>query len=139
MNPEHALVDTNPPTMDVRRLGADVAQVILGGEHDLSSADELNTVLAQTLEQCSHIVVDLSSTTFIDSTTIRVLITTKGRADASGRRFNLLLGTAPIVERVLELTGVLTALNRVHTLDEALRGSSHSDARTAIDAGNATC
>ena len=50
-----------------------------------------------------------------------MLLSTKSRADASDRRFNLLLGTEPIVERVLEITGVLTILNRVHTLEEALR------------------
>ncbi len=120
-------VGSNPPTIDVRLPAPGVAQVVLGGEHDLGSADRLSTVLTDTLEGCSHLVVDLGTTEFIDSSTIRVLIATKGRADASGRRFNLLLGTAPIVERILEITGVLTALNRVHTLDEALGGSRGLD------------
>jgi anti-anti-sigma factor len=93
----------------------------LGREHDLASAEQLATVFAQTLESCSHLIVDLSSTKFIDSTTIRVLLSTKDRADANERRLNLVLGTEPIVERVLELTGVLTTLNRVHTVEEALR------------------
>ena len=115
-------VGSNLPTMDVRWLEAGVAQVVLGGEHDLDSADRLSAVLTQTLDQCSHLVVDLSTAEFIDSSTIRVLIATKGRADASERQFNLLLGTAPIVERILEITGVLTALNRVHTIGEALHG-----------------
>ena len=44
----------------VRSLGAGVAQVSLGGEHDLDSAERLSTVLAQTLESCSHLIVDLS-------------------------------------------------------------------------------
>ena len=113
-------IGLNPPTIDVRWLRAGVAQVVLGGEHDLDSAEGLSTVLTQTLEECSHLVVDLSSTKFIDLSTIRVLIATKSRADASERPFNLLLGTEPSVERVLEITGVLTALNRVHTLEEAL-------------------
>ena len=56
-----------------------------------------------------------------DDHTIPVLIATKGRADAGERRFNLLLGTTPIVERVLEITGVLTVLNRVHGLEEVRR------------------
>jgi anti-anti-sigma factor len=111
---------SNSPTIDVSWPRPSVARVALGGEHDLSSADRLSTVLTQTLETCSHLVVDLGSTTFIDSSTIRVLITTKGRAEAGGHRFNLLLGTSPIVERALEITGVLTALNRVHTLEAAL-------------------
>ena len=118
MRHEHDSPGSSPPTIEVRWPQSSVAQVVLGGEHDLSTADRLSTVLTQTLEECSHLVVDLGSTDFIDSTTIGVLIATKGRADASERRFNLLLGTAPIVERVLEITGVLTTLNRVYTLEE---------------------
>ena len=68
----------------------------------------------------AHLVVDLSTTQFIDSSTIAVLITSKKRADASSRRFNLLLGTEPVVERILQVTGVLSLLNRVHALEEAI-------------------
>ena len=108
------------PTIDVRWPRPRVAQVVLGGEHDLATRDQLDATLADTLATCSHLVVDLSTTQFIDSSTIRVLMTAKDRADAGGRDFNLLLGTAPIVERALEVTGVLPALNRVHALEDAL-------------------
>lgn len=110
----------NPPTVDVRWPAAGVAQVVLGGEHDLDSAARLQALLGETLETCAHLIVDLSSTDFIDSATIRALLATKGRADATNRQFNLLVGTRPIVERVLELTGVLTVLNRAHTLEDIL-------------------
>lgn len=108
------------PTIDVLWPRPDVAHVVLGGEHDLGSKDQLDETLAGTLATCSHLVVDLSTTQFIDSSTIRVIVGSKDRAEAAGRRFNLLLGTAPVVERVLEITGVLPVLNRVHALDEAL-------------------
>ncbi len=116
-------VGSNPPTIEIRAPAPDVAQVVLGGEHDLGSADRLSAVLTDTLGGCSHLVVDISTAEFIDSSTIRVLIATKERADGGGREFSLLLGTAPIVERILEITGVLVVLNRVHSLDEALAGS----------------
>jgi anti-anti-sigma factor len=120
MTQQDELAGAHPPTTDVRWPRQGVALVVVGGEQDLASADELSGVLTDTLDQCSHLIVDLSSSEFIDSSTIRVLVATEGRADASRRRFNLLLGTAPIVERALEITGVLTALNRVHSLEEAL-------------------
>jgi hypothetical protein len=41
-------------------------------------------------------------------------------ADAKDCRFNLVMGTAPGVERTLEICGVLPALNRVRTVDSAL-------------------
>jgi anti-anti-sigma factor len=122
---QNELAVSKPPSIDVRWPHPGIATVILGGEHDLASADRLSTVLTDTLGVCTHLIVDLSATEFIDSTTIRVLISTKGRADATDRRFNLLMGTEPIVERALEITGVLTALNRVHTLEEAI-GESRS-------------
>jgi anti-anti-sigma factor len=110
--------DPTPPAIEVRWARPDVAQVVLAGEHDLSTADRLSAVLTKTLDECSHLIVDLSTTEFIDSTTIRVLIATKSSADTGERRFSLLLGTTPVVERALEIAGVLTALNRVDTLDE---------------------
>ena len=119
-NDQHQRVGSTAPSMDVRWLRPGVASVTLGGEHDLSSADRLSDVLTQTLASCTHLVVDVSSTEFIDSSTIRVLVSTKGRANATSRRFNQLLGTEPIVERVLEITGVLTALNCVYTIEEAV-------------------
>jgi anti-anti-sigma factor len=127
MNQEqNARAAVNPPSMDVRWPLPGIATVTLGGEHDLESADRLGAVLAETLGVCTHLVVDLSTTDFVDSSTIRVLVSTKRRADATDRHFNLLLGTAPIVERALEVTGVLTALNRVHTLEEAIGASRSS-------------
>ena len=108
------------PTIDVLWPRPDVAQVVLGGEHDISTKVQLDAVFASTLADCSHLVVDLSTTQFIDSSTIAALITSKKRADASNRRFNLLLGTEPVVERILQVTGVLSLLNRVHALEEAI-------------------
>jgi anti-anti-sigma factor len=123
-DPKHPWQTAPPtPTIDVRWPRPHLAQVVLGGEHDLATRDQLDTTLASTLATCSHLVVDLSTTQFIDSSTIHVLITAKDRADAGGRNFNLLLGTAPIVELALEVTGVLPALNRVHALEDALTGS----------------
>lgn len=119
MNENHASTPSSP-TMEVCWPAAGVAQVILGGEHDLDSADGLRTLLSETLATCSHLIVDLSTAEFIDSTTIRVLITTKETAEATHRPFNLLVGTKSIVERALEITSVLTVLNRVHTLEDAL-------------------
>jgi anti-anti-sigma factor len=127
---QHERVASTPPSIDLHWPQPGIATVILGGEHDLASSDRVSAVLTDTLEVCDHLVVDLSTTKFIDSTTIRVLLSTKGRADATDRRFNLLLGTEPIVERALEVTGVLAALNRVHTLGEAIGESRASRPRS---------
>ena len=108
------------PTIDVRAPRSGVVEVVLGGEHDLSSTEQLEETLTQALATCSHLVVDVSEAEFIDSTTIAVLVHAKSAAYDNDRRFNLVLNSTPIVERVLEITGVLETLNRVHTIDEAL-------------------
>lgn len=125
---EERMINTKPlpdawsaaPTIEILRPRRDVAQVVLGGEHDLSTRDQLDSTLVTTLANCSHLVVDLSTTQLVDSSTVGALLAIKKRADAIDRRFNLLLGTEPIVERILEITGVLPLLNRVHALEEAI-------------------
>jgi anti-sigma B factor antagonist len=108
------------PTIEVRRLHPDTVVVVVEGEHDLSTANELQDALTESLGTCSHLIVDLSAARFIDSSTIAVLVGTKKRADTGGQRFNLVLASSPIVERVLEMTRVLPGLNRVKSLEEAL-------------------
>jgi anti-anti-sigma factor len=118
------------PSVDVRWPRPGVAQVILCGEHDLSSVDRLSETLAATLGGCSKLVVDLRETQYIDSSTIRVLVSTRKQTEAEGRHFALVLATTPIVEKTLEITGVLGILNRVQTLEEALgqRAGGHAAA-----------
>jgi anti-anti-sigma factor len=108
-------------TIQVRSPRSGIAQISLGGEQDLSSAVRLRETIDDALASCSHLVVDVSSAEFIDSSTIKVLVNAQKAARDRDCRFNLVLSTTPIVERVLEITGVLPALNRVHTLEEALR------------------
>jgi anti-anti-sigma factor len=112
--------DVNPTT-EVRWPYPGVAHVVLGGEHDVSSSGDLQATLDAALESCSHLVVDLGSVAFIDSTTIRVLVGAKQAAERRERRFNLVVGgTAPVVRNALEITGVLPLLDAVDTLEQAL-------------------
>ncbi len=69
-------------------------------------------------------IVDVSSAEFIDTSTIHVLVRAKKAANQRNRRFNLVLGTTSLVERVFEITGVLEFLNRVHSPEEALQHAS---------------
>jgi anti-sigma B factor antagonist len=97
-----------------------VALVVLAGEHDLYSGDELRQAFEQSLSGCDHLIVDLSAAEFIDSTIIAVLLQTMKDANALERKFNVVLGTAPAVERILEVTGVIPLLSVVPTVERAL-------------------
>jgi anti-sigma B factor antagonist len=107
-------------TIEVRspQPGAELVQ--LAGEHDLYSGEELRQSLEQSLARCDHLIVDLSAAEFIDSTIVAVLIQTKKSATELNRKFNVVLGTAPAVERVLEVTGVIPLLGVVPTVEHAL-------------------
>jgi anti-sigma B factor antagonist len=114
----------NPPSITVLRPEPEVALVVLEGEHDLATAPDLEKTLDDALGNCSHLIVDLSTTEFIDSTTIRTLVNAKQHADNTDRAFNVVLHTTPIVELALEISGVLPSLNRVRSLEQALTASA---------------
>lgn len=92
--------------------------IVLTGEHDLSSLDELRSALDQAAPARS-IVVDLSQTAFIDSAVLGALIASHRRAGEDGHRWALVVGTGSgaAVRRILELTG-LDAVMAVHARRE---------------------
>jgi anti-anti-sigma factor len=113
-------LDEAKPTIDVQRPKPHVTLVVLGGEHDLNSAPLVEQATEEALRTSSHLIVDISPVQFIDSSIINLLVQLKKDADAKECRFNLVMGTAPGVERALEICGVLPALNHVKNVDTAL-------------------
>ena len=77
---------------------------------------------------CDHLIVDLSATEFIDASTIGVLMEARQHAIELDRTFSVVLGTAPIVEQILEVSGVLPLLNVVPTVERALDALASSAA-----------
>jgi|SRR5215470_9698678 len=109
------------PTIEVTWPAADVALVALGGEQDMGSAQDVEDAIREGLLSCAHLVVDLSAVQFVDSSIINLLVQMRREADEQGCDFNLVLEGAPSIERTFEICGVLPELNRVTTLDAALR------------------
>lgn len=91
----------------VRQDAADGCVVVLTGEHDLSSVDELREAFQQTASAPS-VMVDLSDTAFIDSAVLGALIASHRDASEHGRRWALIVGngSGAAVRRILELTGL---------------------------------
>ena len=79
--------------------------VALAGEHDLQSAPRVAEQLRAALDSdAPAIVVDLTETTFLDSTAIHVLLDAHA-ARGEGRHI-LVAGANPDVARILALTGI---------------------------------
>jgi anti-anti-sigma factor len=111
---------SSDPTIETRSPHSAAVVVALGGEHDLASADELEQTLDRCLDVYPHLIVDISGASYIDSRTIGVLLRANRRAEEEDHAFNLVLGTDPVVERILEVTGVLPKLHAVASVEQAL-------------------
>jgi anti-anti-sigma factor len=98
-----------------------IVVVCLEGDFDLTNAPQLRDHIDCALETGKDLIVDLSETTFIDSSVISVLF--DGAKAVAGRDQTLALqvATAPIVERALELVAIERVLPRARSRSEAVQ------------------
>lgn len=98
----------------------DAIVLAASGELDLRTSPQLEERLEQAFAAgAALIVLDLRQIEFMDSTGLRVLLSTHQRARASGKRFGLVRG-AEQVERVLRLTGVSELVTVVDAPEELI-------------------
>lgn len=94
----------------------DVSIVAASGELDLSTADELRECLFGVVgDGARRVVLDLSAVTFLDSTTLGVLVGTRKRLMPTGGRLDLVCHH-PLVLQVLRTT----AFDRLFTVHASL-------------------
>jgi anti-sigma B factor antagonist len=87
-----------------------IAVVSVAGELDLVSAPRLRSAIASLQhESLDEVVVDLEGLEYIDSVGIGLLVASRRRLDAEGRRFSL-RNPSPAVMRLLEITGLVEYL-----------------------------
>ncbi len=102
--------------------------VAVRGEIDLFTAPELKSALADAIEEGrSRIVVDLSETTFLDSTALGVLIGAVKRLRSREGRLTI-VNVDDNIAKTFEITG----LDQIFTIR-----SSRDDAVAALDAEEA--
>ena len=88
-------------TYDVDRDGAVVR---VSGEVDYAAKEALHEALTQASSSSADIVVDMRGTTFVDSTAVSVLISSRHAADARQGTLTILASTP--VRRVLSILGL---------------------------------
>jgi anti-sigma B factor antagonist len=107
----------------IERTDSGVAVLTISGEHDLSTAPILRRRLEGLLDEGTAVVVDLSPTTFVDSSILGVILDGRRRAATAGIGFAIVHANgADAVDRVLEVTGLRAELP-VH----ASRGEAFSE------------
>jgi anti-anti-sigma factor len=111
-----------PISVTLARRDPPAAVVALVGEHDAYSSERLENELTVLLDEGRRIVVDLHDASFIDSTTLSVLLGARLRAEESSLGFALLLADHEYTEvhQILELTGLGPTFAIFGTLDAAL-------------------
>ena len=105
--------------------------IVLAGEADLTTAAELNQLLAAQLDGATTMTIDLSGLKFADSATVRELI--RAHRALAQRGGTLVLGSPqPAVAKVLSLLGVdhiLTVRHQART-----RGQEPADGDRGLPA-----
>jgi anti-sigma B factor antagonist len=103
--------------IDEERVGSATVVLALHGEADMRIASELQDRLGEVIDEGSvAVVLDLSDASFLDSTTLGVLLGAMKRLRARGGRFRIVAPKAEI-RRIFELT----LLDRVFELDRSRR------------------
>jgi anti-anti-sigma factor len=111
------MVDGFVGTVETERLSDSLCVLRLVGEHDLSTAPAVADAFRRIADGGTSVVVDLTDTSFIDSTVVGAII---GYADHD----DTVLLVAPAdgaARRVLDLVGVTPRLRTFDTRDEALQ------------------
>lgn len=113
--------DDPPRDIRIERPAAETVVAVFLGEHDIASRTELRTLLESLVEENALVVADFSDATFVDSTTIHLLLQAHAAARVRGKTFRVQLATAAIVRTAFELTGVLDRVECASSREEALR------------------
>ena len=104
------------------RSSTGTAVIVVSGEADLHDAPELRGVLRTVLDRgVASLVIDLSGVTFVDSTTLGVLLATSRRMKAQGGNLRVVISSREI-RRLFELT----LLDRVIPIDSTRRDALDS-------------
>ncbi|HEX6458571.1 MAG TPA: STAS domain-containing protein [Thermoleophilaceae bacterium] len=102
------------------QIDADTHVIELGGEIDLYTAPEFKERMVQVIEDGKkQVIVDLSKATFIDSTTLGVLVGGVKRLRPAGGTLALVCSDQNIV-KIFEITGLDRVFPIHATRDEAL-------------------
>ncbi len=113
------------------QLGNDSYVISLAGEVDLYTAPEFKQQLLEVIGQGGkNVVIDFSNTTFIDSTTLGVLVGGVKRLRPNGGQLSLVCNDRNIT-KIFEITGLDKVFPIYATRNEAVDGI---DSRNAAQA-----
>jgi anti-anti-sigma factor len=88
------------------------------GEVDLATVGDLEQAIDGVFHNGSdHLVVDLTGSSFMDSTGLKALVMANRRFEEGGRSFAIAITDGP-VSRLIDLSGVNDSIRTVSSVDE---------------------
>jgi anti-sigma B factor antagonist len=107
-----------------RRTGEDAHVVAVTGEIDLFTAPDFKRHVSAPIDAgVSHVIVDLSATTFIDSSSLGVLIGAHRRLKLRGGSLTIVCDNEAIT-KTFRITGLDGVFNLVPKIDDAVNGDA---------------
>ena len=101
-------------------IAAAAAIVSVIGDYDLSHADELSSALASATVQRTHLIIDFTRCTLLDSTGVALLINADMRARGARGQLRLVIPPDGAVARVAGLIRLGDLVPISESLDDAL-------------------
>lgn len=92
--------------------------IAVEGEVDLATVEQLQQAIDDVFaDSGEHLVVDLTGSSFMDSTGLKALVMSNRKFDEAGRSFAIAVSPGPI-SRLVDLSGVNTTIRTVDSVDE---------------------
>jgi len=106
----------------IERAEPGLVVIVLSGEQEAFQSARLEPLLRELVRQRASVVVDLSAATFVDSTTLSVLLSAQREAHRAGLGFVVETDASmtAYARRIFEITGVDALFAMATTRDEAL-------------------
>lgn len=105
-------------TISNRDLSNGWISIAVEGEVDLATVDELQAAIdAVFADGGGHVVVDLTSSSFMDSTGLKALVLSHRKFDDVGRSFAIAVEGGPI-SRLIDLSGVDKTIRTVPNVED---------------------
>lgn len=105
-------------TLEYPDLNTGLSAIVVKGEVDLATVDELDNAIGKVLDETKNdLVIDLTGTDFMDSTGLKCLVHASRSFQRSDRQFTLAVKPGPI-ERLVDLSGVKSTIPVVADLSE---------------------
>ncbi len=116
----HVSLNGIPGTIEVVYETNEITVLDLAGEFDIDVSPDVKMQAERIFADAKHLIINLTETTFIDSSLIHTLFKADETAKASGCGFIVQIGGNPQIRRLLAITGVDRQLATAATRPEAL-------------------